>query len=558
VQNIKRSSKASLNFSFASEKAKFVLAHRLAGVVILSLFCACSQHSVSPNTPNNDLDFQIVRQPSSDTVSLGQKCTLSIIVKANLMPEYQWQHDGENISGANSANYLIIASQYQDSGEYRVIIKNEHKIDTSDIAMIHVIVLSKITISKQPINQVVTVGEACTLSVAVDDSFVYSFQWYKSGVKIEGAFMNTYVIDAAFSSVTGEYAVQISNSSAGSMKSKSAMILVVPKVSAGSSHTLLLKPDGSCWSYGSDKHGQLGDGAEVNRIAWFRVLDSVKFISAGSLHSMAIKTDGSLWAWGYDHEGQLTGPRYQAAKLYPLMIMTDVKEVTAGSSCSFRIKLDGTLWSCGNNFFGKLGVGDTLSKEGPVEVMSDIRHAAGGANHSFALKEDRTLWGWGSNSVSQIGAAFDGTILTPELVMNNVQCISTRLWFSLVVKDDGSMWAFGNNQSGQFGNGTFDDSYSDSHLPTQIMENVKDVSAGLYHSLILKTDRTVWVCGSTINGKELLPVKVMEDVKSISAGGYHNLVVKNDGTVWSWGENSYGQLCDGTTVGRLTPKQIFP
>jgi hypothetical protein len=36
----------------------------------------------------------------------------------------------------------------------------------------------------------------------------------------------------------------------------------------------------------------------------------------------------------------------------------------------------------------------------------------------------------------------------------------------------------------------------------------------------------------------------------------HTLALKTDGTLWAWGENSYGQLGDGTTTTRSTPVQV--
>ncbi|MDP4128391.1 MAG: hypothetical protein Q8912_15855, partial [Bacillota bacterium] len=37
----------------------------------------------------------------------------------------------------------------------------------------------------------------------------------------------------------------------------------------------------------------------------------------------------------------------------------------------------------------------------------------------------------------------------------------------------------------------------------------------------------------------------------VSAGGLHSL--RADGKVWAWGDNTYGQLGDGTTIQRSTP-----
>ncbi len=42
----------------------------------------------------------------------------------------------------------------------------------------------------------------------------------------------------------------------------------------------------------------------------------------------------------------------------------------------------------------------------------------------------------------------------------------------------------------------------------------------------------------------------------IAAGGLHSLAVKNDGSAWAWGDNTYGQLGDGTTVDRWVPAPV--
>ena len=44
--------------------------------------------------------------------------------------------------------------------------------------------------------------------------------------------------------------------------------------------------------------------------------------------------------------------------------------------------------------------------------------------------------------------------------------------------------------------------------------------------------------------------------KNISSGYFQTIAIKSDGTLWTWGQNSYGQLGDGTIIDRNTPKQI--
>jgi alpha-tubulin suppressor-like RCC1 family protein len=46
------------------------------------------------------------------------------------------------------------------------------------------------------------------------------------------------------------------------------------------------------------------------------------------------------------------------------------------------------------------------------------------------------------------------------------------------------------------------------------------------------------------------------DVVQVAAGRTHNLALRSDGTVTAWGDNEHGALGDGTTTGRFTPVQV--
>ncbi|AEC02461.1 fimbrillin family protein [Parasphaerochaeta coccoides] len=93
---------------------------------------------------------------------------------------------------------------------------------------------------------------------------------------------------------------------------------------------------------------------------------------------------------------------------------------------------------------------------------------------------------------------------------------------------------------------------------------VKSVSAGQLHTMILKTDGTLWATGYNGFGQlcdgttidKTIPVQVMTDVKAVSAGTTHTMILKKDGTLWAIGENSNGQLGDGTTTDRTTPVPV--
>lgn len=146
-----------------------------------------------------------------------------------------------------------------------------------------------------------------------------------------------------------------------------------------------------------------------------------------------------------------------------------------------------------------------------------------------------------------------GTIGSGANEMTNVRGISNGLTHLLVVKNDGTVWASGANQYGELG---IDTVYSDNSHATELFQthnifNAKAVAAGARHSLALKNDGTVWAWGDNDFGQlgnnsivdELEPIQVLglTDIIAISAGFMHNLALKNDGTVWAWGTNGYGE-----------------
>jgi alpha-tubulin suppressor-like RCC1 family protein/DNA-binding beta-propeller fold protein YncE len=168
---------------------------------------------------------------------------------------------------------------------------------------------------------------------------------------------------------------------------------------------------------------------------------------------------------------------------------------------------------------------------------------------------------WGYNGLGALGSVGAGPSAATPAGCTNVKQVSAGTYHSVALKSDGTVWTWGYNGFGSLGDGTT----TDRAVPVRVPDlgEVVAVSAGMLHSLALKADGTVWAWGWNVHGqlgtgstadlRKPAQVSGLSKVSSISAGALHSLAAKSDGTVWSWGYNGLGTLGDGTTVDRYYP-----
>ncbi len=298
----------------------------------------------------------------------------------------------------------------------------------------------------------------------------------------------------------------------------------------------------------------------------------------------ALKADGTVWTWGDNRYGQL-GLGQVSYSSTPVAVngLTGVARLStaaynnllAGGAHNLALKDDGTLWAWGMNFSGQLGDGSTTDRAAPVQVpdMSNVVSVAASSGSSFAVKSDGSLWAWGANTNGDLGGGFsDYTVLAPRQVpgIAGATTVSTEHFLVLVLRGDGTVLAWGSNEMGQLGDGTTTARWTPAAVPG-VAQAAKAV-AGVQSAYVLKTDGGVLAWGAndygqlgaaataTCAGKSCATapqaVPGLSGVTDIAAGAGHVLALKSDGTVWSWGANWNGQLGDGGTADRGTPAQV--
>ena len=350
--------------------------------------------------------------------------------------------------------------------------------------------------------------------------------------------------------------------------------------------------DGSVWTWGSDVSGKLGDGrvsqsyAVTNNDSFIPLrvhgpgnvgyLNSIIAISAGESHNLALKSDGTVWAWGWNAFGQLgNGTTNDAYTPVQVSGLSNVVAISGRAYHCLALRSDGTVWGWGWNQYGQLGTGTNSSFVAlPVQVSGLTNPAVISAAYtiSLALMSNGTVRVWGTDRKGEMGQGTTGVHgYTPVQVpgLSNVVSISADFQEPEALKSDGTIWMWGWNNLGQLGNGTV----TDTNIPTQVLTLTNMIFAGATgdrNNCAIKADHTVWTWGRNYNGQLGIgtvdqdphpsPVQVPSFgngyVVLVQTPDWHSLALESDGTLWEWGANDHGQLGDDTTNDAYSPTLV--
>ena len=153
----------------------------------------------------------ITTQPANQTVIAGHTATFTVVATGTAPLSYQWLKGSVNISGATAATYTTPATTAADNGsQFTVTISNVASSVTSNVATLTVNVPPSIT--TQPANQSVTVGQTATFTVVASGTAPLSYQWQKAGVNISAATSASYTTPATLITDNGsQFGVVVTN-----------------------------------------------------------------------------------------------------------------------------------------------------------------------------------------------------------------------------------------------------------------------------------------------------------------------------------------------------------
>lgn len=256
-------------------------------------------------------------------------------------------------------------------------------------------------------------------------------------------------------------------------------------------------------------------------------------VSAGGQHTCAIsETDGTLRCWGDNTVGQI-GDGTTSQRVDPTLVgdpgaPSTWLDVSAGFFHTCGIQTGDTLWCWGHNFFGQLGTSTNVSTDTPNPTPVQVggtgwTQVSAGFGHTCGIQTGGTLWCWGDDSAGELGDGGSTAQTSPQQVGSGTGWtrVSAGRYYTCGIQS-GALYCWGFDDHGELGLA------SASGTPAQVGSDTDwtEISASDYQA-----NKPFWSGG----------------------GGGQTCGIRSPGTLWCWGDNSAGQLGDGTTTAQGTP-----
>jgi alpha-tubulin suppressor-like RCC1 family protein/subtilisin family serine protease len=357
----------------------------------------------------------------------------------------------------------------------------------------------------------------------------------------------------------------------------------VTAVSGGSTHTCALIDDGTVRCWGGNRMSQIGDGTTTWRLTPVAVADvsGVTAIAAGLWHTCAEVGDGTARCWGNNWNGQFGDGTLQTPSVnvvMPASTVAGIGALTGGTHTICVRATDTSGESSAGTTCATLTVSDATAPG--VALFTPPGSAASGTSLSYQLTFSEpvtgltagdftiagTSTGWsvtgvtgsgaGPYAISLSGAASTVGAVTLTLSAHAVADRSANLGPAVAssaapVTIDRTKPALGAPVAAP--------PVAAGGDPVEVTATATDATAVASGQLSL--DGGPWRAMAAADGafgspSEGLDASVGARVVRVDPGVYHTCALLGDGTVRCSGGNFWGELGDGSTVGRLAPVEV--
>ncbi len=168
----------------------------------------------------------ILTQPQSRTSDVGGDVSFTVFAAGTGALRYQWRRNVVNISGATNSFLTLTNVQTGDSGNYSVLVSDDHGSLASASATLSV--LGPPTILQQPQNRTAVAYSDVFFSVTPGGEGPFTYQWRFNGLNLGSATNSILSLPNVQLAQQGVYSVEVGNPVAAILSSNATLTLLIP------------------------------------------------------------------------------------------------------------------------------------------------------------------------------------------------------------------------------------------------------------------------------------------------------------------------------------------
>lgn len=370
------------------------------------------------------------------------------------------------------------------------------------------------------------------------------------------------------------------------------------KIAAGLTHVVSTYSDNTLYTWGLGTNGQLGDNTAVSKSSptliggTFNTNTTSPILaasaswaatSAGTSHSLAIKDDGTLWAWGLNASGQLGQ--------LDVINRSSIVQIGSGFSTTFT--------DTSENAFAITSYGSTyMSVINPFNTQINVSLYGGSGyfngTNTWVEIDNKPKLNLGTNDFTIELWIYANDLRTFQGLVGDKLYGSTGGWTLYLNNEKVALWRTGSdiakggtinlnqwhyiawtrssNVHRAFVDGILVATGTDStnFIDDSILvgkNNTDYYYKGYISNLRIVTGSALYTANFTppstvltaVSGTQLLTASYLDEVfvyQSISAGNSNSMAIKGDNILFAWGLATAGVLGTGNAINRSAPLQV--